>query len=52
MQRHRGEDRPILARQREVLEEARARRPERWSRQARKFEYQGSMTLNAERKAA
>jgi putative transposase len=52
LQRHRGEDRAILARRREILEAARARHPERWSRQARQFSYQGSVTLNPEKKAA
>ncbi len=52
MQRHRGEDRAILARRREVLEAAQARHPERWSRPARRFEYQGSVTLNPEKQVA
>jgi putative transposase len=52
LQRYRGEDRSILARRREVLEAARTRHPERWSRPARRFEYRGSVTLNPEKKAA
>ncbi len=52
LQRHRGEDRAILARRREVLEVARARHPERWCRQGRRFEYQGSVILNPQKKAA
>jgi transposase InsO family protein len=52
MQRHRGEDRAILARRREVLEAARARHPQRWSGPARQFEYEGSVTLNPEKKVA
>lgn len=48
-QRHRGEDRPLLARRHQVYELARATRPDRWSGQTRNWQPIGSVWLNPER---
>lgn len=48
-QRHRGEDRAILARRQAVYQAARARHPERWSGDTRNWEPVGAVTLNPER---
>ena len=46
VQRHRGEDRLLLARRRGVYEAARAQNPARWSGQARNWTPVGSVWLN------
>jgi len=48
-QRHRGEDKEILARREKVYEDARKERPERWSGQIRNWSPIGSVALNPER---
>jgi transposase InsO family protein len=48
-QRHRGEDRPLLARRHRVYELARAARPDRWSGRTRNWHPIGSVWLNPER---
>ena len=48
-QRHRGEDRALLASRHQVYELARAARPERWSGQTRNWQPIGSVWLNPER---
>lgn len=45
-QRHRMEDRVILANRHQVYEEAKARHPERWSGQTRNWEPIGAVSLN------
>jgi transposase InsO family protein len=45
-QRHRGEDRPILARRAEIYEAARRRRPDRWTRHTRDWTPILAVTLN------
>lgn len=49
--RHRGMDKSILDKRKEVWEAAKARHPTRWSGQVRKWEYQDSEALNPEREA-
>ena len=51
-QRHRGEDKAILARRHAVYEKARQERPERWSRDSRDWTPIGAVTLNPEREEA
>lgn len=48
-QRHRGDDRAILARRHAVYQAAKARRPERWSGKTRDWAPIGAVTLNPER---
>ena len=48
-QRHRGEDRPLLAERHRVYETARAAHPERWSGNTRNWQPIGSVWLNPER---
>jgi putative transposase len=48
-QRHRGEDRAILARRHALNEAARDRHPERWSGNTRNWTPIGVVTLNPER---
>jgi len=48
-QRHRGEDRPLLARRHQVYERARAARPDRWSGRTRNWQPIGPVWLNPER---
>lgn len=50
--RHEGHDEDILARRREVYEEARRRRPERWSRQVRDWSRVEVVTLNPNPRSA
>ena len=51
-QRHRGEDRALLASRHQVYDLARAARPERWSGQTRNWHPIGSVWLNPERPEA
>ena len=51
-QRHRGEDRALLASRHQVYELARAARPERWSGRTRNWHPIGSVWLNPERPEA
>lgn len=51
-QRHRGEDRPLLARRHQVYQLARAARPERWSGGTRNWQPVRSVWLNPERPKA
>jgi len=51
-QRHRGEDRALLASRHQVYELARAARPERWSGRTRNWQPIGSVWLNPERPEA
>ena len=51
-QRHRGEDRALLASRHQVYELARAARPDRWSGQTRNWQPIGSVWLNPERPEA
>lgn len=48
-QRHRGEDKVILAKRDAVYQAAKAERPERWSRETRNWSPVGEVTLNPER---
>ena len=48
-QRHRGEDRALLASRHQVYERARAARPERWSGRTRNWTPVGAVWLNPER---
>jgi putative transposase len=48
-QRHRGEDIDILAQRRDLYEQAKAQRPERWSRNARDWQPVGEVMLNPDR---
>jgi transposase InsO family protein len=49
-QRHRGEDQMILARRKQVYEQAKARHPERWSgRATRKWDHIAEVYLNPEK---
>jgi len=48
-ERHRGEDRAVLARRHALYQEVRARMPERWSGTTRNWEPVGAVTLNPER---
>lgn len=48
-QRHRGEDKEILAKRKVVYERAKAQHPQRWSREIRKWENPDSEWLNPER---
>jgi putative transposase len=50
-QRHRGEDKEVLARRHAVYEAAKAKRPERWSGKTRNWEPIGAVMLNPERPA-
>lgn len=47
-QRHRGEERGLLARRKALYEAAKARHPERWSRETRNWEPVESVWLNPE----
>jgi len=49
-QRHRGEDREILVRRRQLYESARAEHPERWSGKIRNWSRPGSVHLNRPKK--
>jgi putative transposase len=51
-QRHRGEDRPLLAKRHQVYQLARAARPERWSGRTRNWQPVRSVWLNPERPKA
>lgn len=51
-QRHRGEDKMILKKRHEVYEQARQKRPERWSGNTRNWEPVGAVNLNPEREDA
>ena len=51
-QRHRGEDRALLADRHQVYELARAARPERWSGPTRNWQPIGAVWLNPERPEA
>jgi len=49
-QRHRGEDKAILAKRKQVYEKAKARNPERWNgRSTRKWDYTSEVYLNPEK---
>ncbi len=48
-QRHRGEDRDILAQRHKVYQEARNKNPRRWSGQTRNWDYIDQVQLNPER---
>lgn len=48
-QRHRGEDKEMLTKRREVYEAAKIRNPNRWSGEIRKWEYVESVDLNPEK---
>lgn len=48
-QRHRGEDKVILAKRDAVYQAAKAERPERWSRETRNWSPVGEVMLNPER---
>ncbi|WP_425273752.1 IS3 family transposase [Pseudomonas avellanae] len=48
-ERHRGLDHQILARRHELYEQAREKRPERWSRETRNWEPIGAVLLNPDR---
>ena len=48
-QRHRGEDRALLASRHQVYERARAARPDRWSGRTRNWQPIGAVWLNPER---
>ena len=48
-QRHRGEDKAILARRKAVYEEARRQYPERWSGEIRDWSQQTEVWLNPPR---
>ncbi|MDU7971863.1 IS3 family transposase, partial [Pseudomonas syringae pv. actinidiae] len=48
-ERHRGLDHQILARRHELYEQAREKRPERWSRETRNWEPIGTVLLNPDR---
>jgi putative transposase len=48
-QRHRGEDKMILAQRNAVYQAAKAVRPERWSRATRNWSQVGGVMLNPER---
>jgi putative transposase len=50
-QRHRGEDKALLAKRREVYEAARARNPARWSGATRNWTPPSIVTLNPDRKS-
>ena len=45
-QRHRGEDRALLAKRDELYQEAQARHPERWSGKTRNWQPIGAVALN------
>lgn len=45
-QRHNGEDREILAKRKEVYNQAKERRPERWSKEARDWSFSEEEWLN------
>lgn len=49
LERHRGEDKALLAHRHEVYQAAKAANPGRWSRQTRNWQRQESVTLNPER---
>lgn len=51
-QRHRGEDIALLNKRHAVYQQARTKRPERWSRDTRDWTPVGDVTLNPERKDA
>jgi transposase InsO family protein len=44
--RHRGEDKDILAMRREVYQKAKAKRPDRWSREIRNWDHISEVSLN------
>lgn len=48
-QRHRGEDKTILKKRHELHEQAKQKRPERWSGNTRNWEPVGVVNLNPER---
>jgi putative transposase len=48
-QRHRGEDKTILKKRHELYEQAKQKRPERWSGKTRNWEAVGAVNLNPER---
>jgi putative transposase len=50
-QRHTGDDEGILANRRAVYEQARAARPDRWSRHARNWNHEREVSLNPDRSA-
>lgn len=45
-QRHNGEDRKILAKRKEVYNQAKERRPERWSKETRDWSFSEEEWLN------
>lgn len=47
-ERHRGEERAILAKRKDLYEAAKERNPQRWSRQTRNWEPVGEVCLNPE----
>lgn len=51
-QRHRGEDKVLLEQRKALYEQAKAQRPERWSRETRDWSPVGQVTLNPEREEA
>jgi transposase InsO family protein len=51
-ERHRSEDRPLLANRHQLYERARSARPERWSGNTRRWTPVGSVWLNPERPEA
>ena len=51
-QRHRGEDKALLKQRKALYEQAKAQRPERWSRETRDWSPVGHVTLNPEREEA
>jgi len=46
VERHEGKDREVLAKRHELYQQARARRPERWSGDTRNWEPSGAVALN------
>lgn len=50
-QRHAGEDEALLAARHDLYQQARARHPQRWSRQTRDWSPIGAVTLNPERES-
>lgn len=52
VERHRGEDKTILAQRHIVYEQAKAKHPERWSGKTRNWEAVGEVWLNPEKRGA
>ncbi|MBU2570198.1 MAG: IS3 family transposase, partial [Gammaproteobacteria bacterium] len=47
--RHTGEDRAILKQRQAVYEAAKAKKPERWSRDTRNWDWQAEVCLNPDK---